>query len=125
VAEPTSPAERMRAAGLFDLQPTLPGLLAEVARFLERHRIEAPVSFTWSRDPSRGWTADLQLDPSDLLRVFVDWPMPVQLSVDGEALVLRTEARAAHLSARLPLGATTGEITAQGLVLRPGVAPRS
>jgi hypothetical protein len=115
----------MRAVGLFDLQPTLAGLLAEVSSFLARNRIDDPVAITWARDPSRGWTADIELDVSDMTRVFVDWPVPVSLAAEPSeggagVLVLRTEARCARISARLSLGAAHAVLTAGGVALKPG-----
>jgi hypothetical protein len=115
--------ERLRALGLFDLQPQLAGLLREVADFLQRHNVSTPLRFEHRHDPSRGWVADIELAPADFQRVFHDWPMPVKAWHDQEGrLHLEAELRAGRLRCVVPINDVEARMTPHGVMI-PLVAP--
>lgn len=121
MTNPQTIAEKLRNIGLFDLQPTLPGLLEAVADYFKRHAVTQPEDFTWRHDPSRGWVARIRLSPADFLRVMAEHVMPVRLKpgADGASIELETDLRAGVVCAVVPLDQLEGTMTPDGLLVRP------
>ncbi|HMV65937.1 MAG TPA: hypothetical protein PKA64_03725 [Myxococcota bacterium] len=118
MTQPPPLVERLRALGLFDLQPQLAGLLREVAEFLQRHQIQHPLRFEHRHDPSRGWVADLELSSADFQRVFHDWPMPIKAYHDQEGrLHLEAELRAGRLRCVVPIHEVEARMSPHGVVI--------
>lgn len=112
-------AARIRAIGLFDLQPTLPGLLGAIAAFCETHAIRAPRDVRWTEDRSRGFLAQLELEPADFFRVAAGYPMPVRLTLTAAGqLQLETDLRAGVLRTTVAHDALEGHVTPEGLLFR-------
>jgi hypothetical protein len=124
MSDPQAIAEKLKSIGLFDLQPTLPGLLKAIAEYLERHRVSQPEDVSWRHDSSRGWQARIRLSPTDFLAVMAQHVMPVRLKPfgDGASVELETDLRAGVISAVVALDQLEGTMTPQGLLLRP-IAP--
>lgn len=119
MSDPRPAHERIRAVGLFDLQPTLAGLLKAVAAFCEQHRVE-PTAFAQRHDAARGWQADIDVSTSDFFRIFADYPVPAQMEPAGTDLLLHADLRAGRVHTRLPLTGLYAQVLSDGLVLRTG-----
>ena len=123
-SEPST-QNRVREFGLYNLQSTLPGLLAEVVTFFKTHQIEKPLSFTPVQGP-RGWMAEIELTWADLCRVLQDFPIAASwqlASVDGtEVLVVDIELRSGRLRSMISKDSVDARMTSEGLImnLEPG-----
>lgn len=124
MSNPSAIAEKLRNMGLFDLQPTLPGLLEAIADYLKRHSVTQPQDVSWRHDAGRGWVARIRLSPADFLRVMAEHVMPVRLKpgADGASVELETDLRAGVICTNLPLDQVEGTMTADGLLVRQPAA---
>lgn len=120
MTERTSPGQRMREIGLFDLQTTLPGLLQEVILFLQKHGLDSPRSFE-PRETTRGWRAFIELEWADFCRVLDQYPLDGDwvLTQDGEETLLQVsvELRAAVLTTTIPKRMLSARVRHGGLML--------
>lgn len=122
MSDPT-PLERLRAIGLFDLQPTLAGLLEATVVFLRTHRIDAPEHFEPQQDAQRGWKAHIELTWDDFCRVLRDYPLDVRWKATDEGVVeVQADLRAGLLSAR-SAGGLTARVENGALTLRASDTP--
>ena len=115
-----SPSVRIREFGLYELQPTLPGLLAETVRFFNQHHIDKPLAFTPVQGP-RGWTAEIELTWADLCRVLEDFPIAASWSLESiegiETLVVDIELRSGRLRSMISKEHIDAKMTSSGLLM--------
>lgn len=111
-------AEKIRSYGLFDLHSSLPGLLKDLAAFLEQHELPSPMDLTTSFDDQRGWTATFRLQPRDFLRVFASYPVPPTIERDGDQLHIEVALRAGRARCSFALDRAAASLTPEGLLLR-------
>jgi hypothetical protein len=125
-----SPTERVREFGLYELQSSLPGLLAEVVRFFGQHRINKPLAFT-PVEGSRGWRAEIDLSWADLCRILEEFPIAASWKlekVEGiETMVVDIELRCGRLRSMISKEHMDARMTSKGLLLHldPGRSLRS
>ena len=112
--------DRVRDFGLYELQPSLPGLLAEVVQFFEKHRIEKPLAFK-PVEGSRGWMAEIHLTWSDLSRILDGFPIAASWRLDQvegvETLVVHVELRSGRISSMISKDHIDARMTDKGLLL--------
>jgi hypothetical protein len=115
-----SSTERVREFGLYELQPTLPGLLAETVRFFQQHRIEKPLAFA-PVEGSRGWMAEIDLTWADICRILEEFPIAASWrleTLDGiETLVVEIELRSGRLRAMISKEHIDARMTGNGLLM--------
>jgi hypothetical protein len=115
-----SPTERVREFGLYELQPTLPGLLAETVRFFGQHRIEKPLAFT-PVEGSRGWMAEIDLTWADLCQILEEFPIAASWRLEdiegSETLVVEIELRSGRLRSMISKEHIDARMTGNGLLM--------